>query len=273
MSQRQCLLCCLVLVLSCVATSVFAAGDADSDTTFGLYVGNSYCDFYVIPDQVEAMLRHDGQKADIRRETQGGFSWPKHWTAGKAQPRIRTEAKWDFVALQNHSMSAIEQREYFDEYGAKFIDLIRESTDADIYLYLTWARKNKPEMQATISEAYCTLAVEKDVKVAPVGIAFASWIEKYPADKHPEADILRDDAASHPNELGAYLSACVWYATITGKSPVGQLRRIEGANWLTKGDTLVDLDEKVALALQKHAWETVQSFDPHKYAKVKVAAE
>lgn len=233
--------------------------DADPNTHYGLFIGNSYCDFYVIPDQVEAMI----EGADFRRQTQGGFSLEKHWAAGRAQERIADEAEWDLIVLQNHSRSSLDHRDSFDEFGETFIDYIRANSDAEIYLYLTWARKKLPEDQDTITEAYCTLAVEKGVKVVPVGVAFASWIKA-----HPDVDILRDDNASHPNELGAYLSACVFYATITGESPVGQPARIEGYNWLTKGDTLVDLDEATARQLQQHAWETVQQFDPAQYAAV-----
>lgn len=212
-------------------------------------------------------MRHANQPSDMRRQTQGGFSLAKHWAAGRAQERITQEVDWDVIVLQNHSRSSLDHRPLFDEFGEKYIDFIREHSDADIVLYLTWARKKLPQDQATITEAYCTLAVNKGVKVAPVGVAFASWIKA-----HPDLDILRDDKASHPNELGAYLSACVLYATLTGQSPVGQTARIEGANWLTNGDTLADLDPATARKLQQHAWDTVQAFDPKRYAAVTTTA-
>lgn len=240
-----------------------AAAPQNDDTLYGLFIGNSYCDFYVIPDQVEAMVNHAGGKGDMRRETEGGFSLAKHFNAGRAQERITGEVPWDFVVLQNHSRTSLDQRPLFDEYGARFIDFIRQNApDTEIYLYLTWARKHLPQDQSAITEAYCTLAVENDVNVVPVGEAFASWMRE-----HPEHEILRDDKASHPNELGAYLSACVFYAAVTGESPVGQTARIEGYNWLTEGQTLVDLDADLARRLQEHAWATMQSFDPQAHAK------
>ena len=265
-----------IAALFAAAVMLFVAGPShaqasddsnnSSDTLHGLFIGNSYLDFYVIPGQVAGMFRHAGQPAHFRRETKGGFSLDKHWDAGEVQDRIVSEADWSFIALQNHSRSSLDDRERFDEYGETFIDFIREQRDSEIYLYLTWARKNSPDHQATINEAYCSLAARKDVKVAPVGIAITSWRQD-----HPDLEVLRDDKASHPNELGAYLAACVWYATLSGESPVGQTPRVEGYNWLTKGDTLVDLDPAVARQLQQHAWDTVENFDVADHAAAESA--
>ncbi len=223
----------------------------------GLFIGNSFCDFYVIPKQVEAMCRHAGRDAEMRRQTQSGFSLTKHWIAGRALERIRAELPWNVVVLQNASTNPLTERAYFDEYGRKFVEYIREHTNAEPVFYMTWARKLVPEDQVTVTQAYCRLGVDMKVKVAPVGIAFARWHEA-----NPKIELVRDDRASHPNETGAYLAACVLYATITGQSPVGQVSRIEGHNWLTNENILVNIDPKLARQLQQHAWQTVRQFKP-----------
>jgi hypothetical protein len=52
------------------------------------------------------------------------------------------------------------------------------------------------------------------VKVAPVGLAFASALKE-----RPDFALYIEDG--HPTEAGTYLAACVLYATIFYKSPVG----------------------------------------------------
>lgn len=247
-----------LLLLGCQPKPIAPPLPATPDEVVkGLFIGNSYFDFYLIPEQVQAMFENDGRPALFRRETQGGFSLAKHWDAGRAQKRLTDGSGWDFVALQDKSRNPLDEPDQFAEYVDRFVEFIQQNTDCRVYLYLTWARKNTPQDQEAITQAYCRLAVEHGLTVAPVGIAFSTW-----RAAHPDIDILRDDKASHPNELGAYLSACVWYATFTGQSPVGQTHHIAGNNWLTKGSTLADLDDETALMLQAHAWRTVRRFDP-----------
>ncbi|WP_269537805.1 DUF4886 domain-containing protein [Cerasicoccus fimbriatus] len=229
-----------------------------ADKITGLFVGNSYCDYNALNKQVEAMLIASGDEALLKRETKGGFSWKKHWEGPKAQKRITDEEEWDFVVLQNHSRSSLDKRAEFDEYGEKLIALVKESGSEPV-LYMTWARANLPQDQAVITEAYSSLGKREGVKVAPVGIAFENWI-----NAHPNVALHIQDN-SHPTMEGSYLAACVIYATITGKSPVGLPNIIEGANWVTKGNHLAFLDPTLAKQLQETAWSTVQAYSPEAY--------
>ncbi len=224
----------------------------------GLFIGNSYCDYNALNKQVEAMLNASGDEALLKRETKGGFSWKKHWEGPKAQKRVTDEAEWDFVVLQNHSRSSLDKRSEFDEYGEKFIDLVKES-GADPVLYMTWARANLPQDQAVITEAYSSLGEREKIKVAPVGLAFEKWIQE-----HPDVPLHIQDN-SHPTMEGSYLAACVIYSTLTGKSPVGLPNIIDGANWVTGGKHLAFLDPTMAKNLQETAWATVQAYSTKQY--------
>jgi hypothetical protein len=259
---------CLLCVAAAMPSSRAIAGDAQTPAKLNaLFIGNSFCDFYVVPKQVEAMCRHADRPAEMRRETENGFSLTKHWVAGRALERIRTELPWNVIVLQNASTNPVAERAYFDEYGRKFVEYIREHTTAEPVFYMTWARKLAPDDQATVTQAYCRLGVDMNVKVAPVGIAVDQWMKA-----NPNVALLRDDRASHPNELGAYLAACVLYATITGQSPVGQISRIEGHNWLTQTNLLADVDPAMARRLQQHAWRVVSRFNPRDYLDTQAAA-
>jgi hypothetical protein len=62
--------------------------------------------------------------------------------------------------------------------------------------------------------------------------------------------MLYENDQVHPNATGMYLSACVFYATIYGKSPEGMPGRIGG------------LSDAEARPLQAVAWKIVQQRRP-----------
>jgi hypothetical protein len=91
------------------------------------------------------------------------------------------------------------------------------------------------------------IARELGATVAPVGVA---WKKALVAD--PKL-VLHQADKSHPNPRGSYLAACVFYATLLDKSPLGlpgELRR----GW----KTLVQIPPEEAKRLQEIAWQTVQ---------------
>ena len=61
--------------------------------------------------------------------------------------------------------------------------------------------------------------------------------------------LLYESDQKHPNATGAYLSACVFYATIYGRSPEGLPGRIG------------DLTDAAVRPLQAAAWKAVQRAD------------
>jgi hypothetical protein len=255
----SCFLRSLLLLATCFLPALLFGNEPGQ--LKGLFIGNSFCDDHVIPNQVAAMIKHSGGDASLVRQTKGGYSWEKHWEAGTAQERIRS-GHWDLVVLQNHSKSPIEDRDAFDEYGQKFIDLVKESK-AEPILYMTWAPFPELEKTEAIAEAYSTLGERNGVKVAPVGLAFKAWI-----DSHPDVPLHIEKDRKHATMAGGYLSACTLYATITGKDPSGMPHVIEGYNWATKGNILVDIPPDLARELQATAWETVKGYNRRKHAAV-----
>lgn len=72
-------------------------------------------------------------------------------------------------------------------------------------------------MQQRINAAYVRMAKDNGAVVAPVGVA---W-QKVRQDK-PVIGLYADNV--HPNATGAYLAACVLYATIFKDSPLDRFR-------------------------------------------------
>ena len=82
--------------------------------------------------------------------------------------------------------------------------------------FLTWANRERP--QGPVTERYLFLAKSRGALVAPVGIAWQELAKK--------GIDLYDGSGVHPNLGGTYLSACVFYAFFTGKSPGRPLARV-----------------------------------------------
>ncbi|MFM2065220.1 MAG: hypothetical protein RLZZ584_129 [Pseudomonadota bacterium] len=108
-------------------------------------------------------------------------------------------------------------------------------------LFMSWAYKDKPEMSATLAEAYTLAGNANDALVIPAGLAFARAIAARPA-----LELYQPDKR-HPSLAGTYLAACTVLAAVTGRSPVG--------NSYTAG-----LDGELAAFLQATAWQTVQAY-------------
>ena len=128
----------------------------------------------------------------------------------------------------------------FHEYAKKQSDIVRKHGATPVFL-MTWAYKDKPEMTAQLAEEYTIAGNDNDALVIPAGLAFAKAI-----GKRPDLEFYQPDKR-HPALIGTYLAACTTYASIYGKSPIG--------NTYTAG-----IDAQTANFLQTVAWETVQEY-------------
>ena len=217
------------------------------DSLKALFVGNSYTFCNRMPWMVSKLAESSGRALEVEMVTKGGVSFEWHFNNPETLTAIGKTA-WDFVALQNYSLGAVDHREKMQEYGLKLIHEVQKH-DARPVLYMTWARQHIPEMQKQITEAYCSLAKQTGAAVAPIGIA---WENALKADTDL---ILHTSDKSHPNPAGSYLTACVFFAAFYQSSPEGLTGKIT-----VDGENLVDLDKDKSMFLQSIAWKTVQEF-------------
>ena len=168
-------------------------------------------------------------------------------------------AEPDFLILQDQSQIpalGAGHSQYQD--CREGVKIFREAmpTKTDLILYMTWGRRNSQGWEGCFSnmqenlrlgyEDYCNHGLTAGsgglVFVAPVGLAFKEVHDQYceggTSDGHCESpgvgkgcadatngktdftDLYKGDG-SHPAEAGCYLSHLVFYAVLTGKSPVG----------------------------------------------------
>lgn len=203
-----------------------------------LFIGNSFTARNDVPALIAQLAKARGKQFAHRLIQAGGASLRMHWNKGEAQQEIR-QTRYDFVVLQEQSTLPIKNAVRMHENIRLFNDVIK-AAGSKTALYLTWARQNAPETQATITEAYATIGQELGATVVPAGIAWQSFLNRH------NQPALHDKDQSHPTLAGSYLSACVFFSVLFGESPVGIHCELKG------------LPSAEAGLLQKTAWATVK---------------
>jgi hypothetical protein len=211
-----------------------------------LFIGNSHVYMHFMPLMLEELVKTSDRGATLFSEqcTGEGVSLEWHWN-NPATRDMLTSANWDFVVLQDRAGGPLEERKSFEAH-ARLLNQEIISQGAKTVFYMTWALKSEPQTQAELAKVYSDMATEFGAKLAPVGLA---WQKTHRSD--PERDLFHPDGR-HANPIGAYLTACVFYAVLLGESPEGLPGRL-----FIKGKNRVDLDKDQARFLQKIAFEII----------------
>jgi len=211
-----------------------------------LFLGNSYTHANRLPSLVAGLAdAAGGRKIEIAEHTRGGFTLEKHLEEDGAVEAIGKQ-KWDVVVLQEQSLRPVAEKDLMRGAALRFYAEIKRQ-GAEPVFFLTWARRDQPEMQRDLNTAYFGIASSLRAKVAPVGLAWQRALRTNPKRA------LHTDDGSHPNPAGSYLAACVFYATLLDASPVGLPGELSH-----DGKPLVKLDSELAAQLQEVAWTTVE---------------
>lgn len=252
----------LVVALLSIAVRVSAAPEMTAkrplvDTPKRvLFVGNSYMYYN---DSLHNHVRRIALATDPSLEkalqyksaTIGGAPlWHHHIQHLTTPGNLGIKEPFEVVILQGNSTDAISDkgRARFHEKVVEFSKVISER-GGKTALYMTHAHI-KPskfassDMIRKVEEMYVSAGNEVGALVIPVGLAFE---EAY--RQRPDIKLHKDYDGSHPDLIGTYLAACTVYATLYGKSPVGNSYDYYGK-----------IDKDTAAFLQKVADDTVRKF-------------
>jgi hypothetical protein len=210
--------------------------------THVLFIGNSFTQRNDLPGMVAALAASatPARRVETRRVIANGVALKTHWERGAAREAIRPKPL-HYVVLQEQSTLPLKNRSKMHEYVRLFHGDIT-AAGAKTVLYLTWARSHMFERQDELSDAYLSIGRELGAVVAPVGVAWQTAFRQDPAL------VLHDKDGSHPNPLGTYLAACVFYATLFNNSPEELTANVPGVE---KQDP-----DRLRL-LRRVAWQTV----------------
>lgn len=181
-----------------------------------LFIGNSYTFSHSLPKVLEqiAAATEGGPVFRTKMVAHPDYTLEQHWQLGEAAAAI-AEGGWEFVVLQGHSLSTLEARDRLYRFARRYAPLIKES-GARTVLFMTWARRGRPEMMQTIGPAYASIAAELDAVLVPAGFAWLDSVAHRP-DIH-----LHHADGSHPSPAGSYLAAAMFYDLLgDGTSCVG----------------------------------------------------
>jgi len=216
--------------------SLTSIAQEKKDTINILFVGNSYTYFENMPHMVSLVSDNAKTKLVTKKSVVGGAKLSEHWLGQKGlkTQELIKKGHFDIVVLQEYSMGSIKEADSLVKYSKLFCNLIKEN-GAKPYLYMTWAREKIPQYQEVINKVYYDVADENDAVIVPVGKAWEFAMELRPNIK------LFDDDGSHPNQLGAFLTACTFVGAILGNVPdnLGTFYSIEDAY----GESIVLLDQ------------------------------
>lgn len=198
-----------------------------------LFLGNSYTYVNNLPDLLYQLSLAGGDSISYDSNTPGGYTFQLHTSDATSISKINSRP-WNYVILQGQSQEPSLDTNYVVTnvfpYATQLNNVIQANDSCtQTIFYMTWGRKNGDAsncaayppvctflgMQQQLENRYVQMANDNNAIVAPVGEAWKNVIATNPAFDLYQAD------ESHPSLYGSYLTACVFYATIYKRSPVG----------------------------------------------------
>ena len=188
-----------------------------------LFVGNSYTGGIrkAVIQLIKASHHPDTQLTFINP---GGKTLAFHLGHKPTVEKIQS-GKFDFVVLQDQSQTPAIFPEKFKK-AAVELDKVIDESGAQTVFYQTWGRRDGDKqnskmfpdyasMQKALSKSYAHAAKTCKATLAPVGDTWSAVRKK---DSKLGLALYQKDG-SHPSNKGAYLAACVFYATFFEEDP------------------------------------------------------
>lgn len=213
-----------------------------------LMLGNSYTSFNDLAQGVESQLANTWDEPTVIALTQGGQTLDGHLEnaqdTGSPWNEELTTGTHDWVILQDQSQIPgfpPQQSQWVaSRDGAAGLDAMAADIGAETLFFLTWGRRDgdnqNPDrypdfttMQEHLTSGYLKYAeaCDRPVFIAPAGPAFAVIHDDIvaagqdPTDPESLFFQLYNSDGSHPSGMGSELVAYVFYAALSGRSPVG----------------------------------------------------
>lgn len=222
-------------LLVAIGISFFAFTTANAQQTSVLFIGNSYIYTADLPGTLKSLALAGGDSIYHESSTPGGYTFEQHATNQTTLNKI-TSRNWDFVVLQQQSQmpalppSQVAWQTY--PFAEALVNSIKSNYEcSEPLFFMTWGRRDGDQsncagypplctfegMNARLRQSYLEMASDNDATVAPCG---AAW-HQMSIDNNTFWNGLYAGDGSHPSAWGTYLNACVFYATMFRKSPVG----------------------------------------------------
>jgi len=179
-----------------------------------LFIGNSQFSMFDIPRMVQE-LSASGRHLLCESCLKGGAWLETHLENSNTLDKLE-KGNWDMVVLQEHYRAPQEaERNKFFVAASVFREKILKLSAMPILYASPNVESEGPEGFLAIHSLNMELAKKMNIILAGGGAAcLRVWREI------PQLD-LYDKDRRHPNYKASYIGACVLYAAITGRSPIG----------------------------------------------------
>ena len=255
LSRRRFLLtalCCALLGTGCGGSggsAAASAGDGNPTATTAditvLMMGNSHTSVADLPQQLGTMLRAGLPGKTVAVVVAPGWMYLEDHVSDPTTMGLLRSQNWTAVVLQAQKYSTSGLYSYSTAGAVTLVQDARRQKALPV-MFPEWPRLGVDETQR-IYDLHVSIAQQRPACVAPIGQA---W--DLARQRHPELR-LHDSDGNHAAVPGAYLTALVLYASITGASP----------------RALPDQDNGVAPAVQQQlrqvAADTVQAVSARKH--------
>ena len=221
-----------------------------------LFLGNSYLYYNdSLHNHVKRLVSdlnpEIGKTLKYKSATIGGSTLSHHDLDSHLElGKLGLDEPFELVILQGGSSDALSEksRSAFDIKAKEFDQKIRaQGGETALYMVHAYVKPHKrydPNMIRKVEDMYVETGRDINALVIPVGLAFERAYAKRPSIQlHKEFD------GTHPSLLGTYLAACVVYASLYKKNPVG-------SNY----DYFGKINKQDAEFLQQIAYETTLEF-------------
>jgi hypothetical protein len=190
-----------------------------------LFIGDSYTYVNDLPSTFANLAWSAGHRVDAVTLATGGESLAGHVADATTEPTIDSQP-WNTVVLQDQSEDPAVpsyRASEMDPAVTELTQLIRNA-GARPLLFLTWGHESGwleagltsySSMQSAVDQGYLAIASQLAIPIAPVGAAWQSVVAQQ------ANTLLWQGDGVHPTTAGTYLAACVFYASIFDRSPVG----------------------------------------------------
>ena len=204
-----------------------------AQTTSVLFIGNSYTYVNDLPQTLHDLALSKGDSIIFDSSAPGGYTFQMHSVYATTIAKINLR-QWDYVVLQEQSqMPSFPPAQVATDtypYATRLDSMILANDNCtETIFYMTWGRENGDTsncasyppvctydgMQERLRESYLQMSLDNHATCSPVGSA---W--KIVRDNYPTINLYQTDQ-SHPTVNGTYLAACVFYASLFHKTPIG----------------------------------------------------
>ena len=189
-----------------------AVATANADISL-LMMGNSHTSVNDLPETLAAMVRTARPGKTVAVAVAPGYMFLEERIGNAATVALMRGQRWTFVILQAQKYSTSGQFSYSTAEAEELIRISRQQGAVPV-MFPEWPRRGVAET-ARIYDLHTSIAAKEPACVAPIGQAWDQALARYPSI------VLHHIDGNHSAPAGAYLTALILYATLTGNSPTG----------------------------------------------------